>query len=589
MTPHIRRLLPTLTLACALTLLGPAAASAAEESALPKPNWGVNFWAHDFYTGDACFVNATRAFSYPAEWQKDPQSIPMTRQGVPLKPIKLRSLLGGYPDGIYKLRYEGKGEIRFYGGAAVVEGSLRKEGNFTFADVKVDRSREGLVEISFHDVNLLTPVQNVRLICPPYPVDTDKVCRDEFVRRLQPFSTLRFMDWNATNNSAASRWDDRRKPDYLVQTPGWRPRLPMGGMAYELMIAVCNESGRDMWMCVPHLADDHYVHRLAQLLRDKLDPQRKLYIELSNELWNFAQGPQLGRRMIGPDWSWQNQQGVSLYYGAVAPRLAEIGRIFKKEFGPQAADRLEIVLAGQSGNPWHCDQALQYFKDKDIRPKDVIDAIAIAPYFRPQGKFTDYDKMMQAMLETLESRIEPGIRKHRDLAAFNGLKLYAYEGGQHFWYNVVDAKANPEASKFIARAQNDPRMREAYIRYFKLWRRLNAGGLFMHYTFTSGSWGLLATLREPGSVKWDAVMSCLLPAGDADLDGNVTVEDLRILQPNLGKEGPFWWEQGDFNADGKVDKLDVDLLIPNLATPLTDQQKARLEALRKPSAEKKAP
>ncbi len=556
---------PVTTLAAVMMLVVSCGASVGA-----APDWGVNFWAHDFYTGDATFIDATRTFSYPQEWQDDPAAIPMTDQGVPLRPVKLRSFLGGYPDGVYRLRYEGTGRVVFEGGARLVPESVRTEGGFTYADVQVDRSEADLVEMSFHDVKSDDPVRNVRLISPGYGVDTTRVVRDVFIRRVRPFSTFRFMDWNATNSSKASRWSERRPADYLVQTPGWRPRLPMGGMAYELMVAVCNECGKDMWMCVPHLADDEYMRELAQFLKDRLDPGLKCYVELSNELWNFSQGPELGRKMIRPDWDWNNSD-VTLYYGAVAPRVAQMSRIFK-EVWPEVKDvRLEIVLAGQGGNAWHCAKALEYYTDHDIEPADVIDALAIAPYFRPQGKYTDYDEMMGDMLETLESRLLKGIRRHKDLADQHGLKLHAYEGGQHFWYNVVDTTKNPDADGFIARAQDDPRMREAYRRYFALWETENPGGLFMHYTFTSGSWGLLKSLDQAGSVKWDAVMTCLLPAGDTNLDGKADFDDFLVLKENFGQPD-CWWEQGDFNGDNRVDRKDLELLRRNLAGLSTEQQ-----------------
>ncbi len=565
-----------------LVSLVPAVAPAGAE---PAPDRGVNFWAHDFYTGDAAFVDAARAFSYempeefsemvkdnPGKWEE----LPLTEQGVPLDPrIRIHSFLNGYPDGVYRLRYGGKGEIRFEGAARLLEDLVRRAGRRTYALVEVDRTEADLVHVSFHDVDGDDPVRDVRLVCPGYDVDTDRVVRAEFIRRVRPFSTFRFMDWNATNSSNAERWGVRRRPDYLVQTPGWRPRLPMGGMAYELMIDLCNESGKDMWMCVPHLADDRYVRELARLMRDRLNPELKCIVELSNELWNFSQGPELGKKMIEPDWEWQTSD-VTLYYGAVAPRLAQVSRIFRQVWGTQARGRLEVVLAGQTGNPWHIDKALEYYRDNGIEPREVIDALAIAPYIHVHGKYSELDRLMEAMMENVEgalalarkgmpadeardaNRLYYGIRRHKDIADRHGLKLYAYEGGQHVWHNRVTDGA------MIGRAQRHPAMRRIYRDYFRLWETVNPGGLFMHYTFTSGSWGLLADLREPGSPKWDGLMSQLLPTGDATLDGRVSFEDFAVLRDHFREEGTWWWEQGDFDGDHAVGVPDFAVLRENI-------------------------
>ena len=66
-----------------------------------------------------------------------------------------------------------------------------------------------------------------------------------------------------------------KKPD-----PVQRP------MAYEWMIDLCNRTQRDMWVCVPHFADEEYMYQLASLIREQLDPALKCYVEWSNETWN---------------------------------------------------------------------------------------------------------------------------------------------------------------------------------------------------------------------------------------------------------------------------------------------------------------
>ena len=62
--------------------------------------------------------------------------------------------------------------------------------------------------------------------------------------------------------------------------------------------------------------------------------------------------------------------------------------------------------------------------------------------------------------------------------------------------------------------------------------------------------GLLQSVADPGSQKYDAVLSEVLPAGDANLDGTVNYADFQILEANYGLSDT-WWEQGDFNDDGR--------------------------------------
>lgn len=50
--------------------------------------------------------------------------------------------------------------------------------------------------------------------------------------------------------------------------------------------------------------------------------------------------------------------------------------------------------------------------------------------------------------------------------------------------------------------------------------------------------------------------------GDANLDGNVNLEDFNIFASNFGTSGPPW-EGGDFNEDGAVNLEDFNLLAAN--------------------------
>src|SRR5207253_2007512 len=108
---------------------------------------------------------------------------------------------------------------------------------------------------------------------------------------------------------------------------------------------------------------------------------------------------------------------------------------------------------------------------------------------------------------------------------------------------------------------------QIYVNMMKVWNQYG-GGLFNAYQMTNtggnyGYWGMLADVTSPGSQKWDALMSAILPAGDASLDGTVDYSDFQILQAQYGQANT-WWEQGDFNNDGKVNWADLNILRTNL-------------------------
>ncbi|MCA9264894.1 MAG: hypothetical protein KDA60_13635 [Planctomycetales bacterium] len=516
---------------------------------LARIDAGVNVTGNDDWSTMGAWVNVGHLFrrwgDFDRPWEEEP-GLTFTDQGIPLQDAGAITYLRGYDSGIYHLQYEGTGEVSFRNRAQLVAGTLQTVSGVTSAEVAISDPVSGgdeLVYLRLRNVDPNDPIRNLKLIAPGYPVDTDQVFRDIFVDRLSPFSTLRFMDWNRTNSSQAQDWSQRRQPDEFIQTA---TAPAAGGVAWEHMIELANATGTDAWINVPHLvaADavlndtqdpdntgDTYLRELARLWRDGLNAEQKVIVEYSNEPWNciFA----------------QCRDGQYDYYTVVAPRLAEISRIFHQEFAGQE-DRLEIVLAGQSANAYHATRGMQYFSDNGIA--DRVDAIAIAPYFREDASvaFTELDSLFASVTHPVS-----GISAHASLAETRGVELYAYEGGQH----LVPGNTSLE---LIQTAQSDPRMADEYERSMQLWEQAG-GGLFAFYSFVgyggnSGFWGMLDEIDTPGSQKWDAVMRGALEPGDADGDRQITFDDFVRLRDHYGSGQ--WWLHGDFDGDNDVDPDD---------------------------------
>ena len=98
-----------------------------------------------------------------------------------------------------------------------------------------------------------------------------------------------------------------------------------------------------------------------------------------------------------------------------------------------------------------------------------------------------------------------------------------------------------------------------------------------------GSYGILPNVLAPGSQRYDGLISTILPAGDANLDGTVDYADFQILAANYGATNTYW-EQGDFNDDGMVNWQDLTLLRQNLnPAGFTDSQFAQQALFGQPS------
>jgi len=321
----------------------------------------------------------------------------------------------------------------------------------------------------------------------------------EMLGFLHDFAGIRFMDWLSTNDSKQSNWSDRPGPDRRVV----RNNL-------EYAIRLLNTMKRDGWFNVPHLATDDYVTKMAELLRDRVNPRLKIFIEYSNETWNgmFHQNAycmQQGEAqdLAGAD---AHEKGFRFH----AKRSLEVFKIFEKVFAGQL-DRLVRVVAGQTGNTWMAGVHLKY---GDLAKH--MDGYAVAPYF---GYHSIDDFGGQAAswnLDQLFSRLTTddlpaALKSMQTMSEFLerfGISMLAYEGGQHLTNNQKGA-----ATDLYVAANRDSRMGNLYATYLAGWK--SAGGhAFALYSAVGpygrfGSWGLRESLDQPRTAapKYDAVLT----------------------------------------------------------------------------------
>ena len=223
-------------------------------------------------------------------------------------------------------------------------------------------------------------IKNIRLLRPGYHRDTDRVFTKEFLNALAPFSTLRLMDFTRTNSTQVTTWAARPHLTDALQSSD-------NGVAWEYGMQLANQAGKDLWINVPDQAGEEYVRQLAQLLKEKLNPDRAVYVEYSNEVWNSI-FPQFGHNLdaakaevaagkhLLDDGGKDNNQ----YYWAwkrVANRLVQITSIFSDVFGKDAINaRIRPVLASQSANPFMARTQVEFIEKNYGPPAKFIYAIA---------------------------------------------------------------------------------------------------------------------------------------------------------------------------------------------------------------------
>lgn len=398
---------------------------------------------------------------------------------------------GHYPAGRYTLLYEGEGEMSFtFDSAKIVN---QQPGRMLLDVTPMDTG----IWLKISQTNPQNPIRNLRLILPGLEkAASQQLFHPLFLERLQPFKTLRFMNWMETNGSELQEWGDRPQVTDATQASQ--------GVALEYLIDLANTLQANPWFTLPHKASDDYVRQFAAMVRDRLDPGLKIYVEYSNEVWNgapdFSQHQYAQAQGLALGLSDDPYQASLRYY---SQRSVEVFKIWESVFGGR--DRMVRVLAAQYANPWTAEQVLNW---KDAYKS--ADAYAIAPYF--SGEW-DYLENLPRLLKSSEAEIwqkmEEEIQSYGPYIRENyarirdefGLDLIAYEGGQHLTSAAFGEEHEEKITQLFTSLNRHPRMATLYTLYLNQWKEVG-GGLFCHFVDVTpytrfGSWGALEYQDQP--------------------------------------------------------------------------------------------
>ncbi len=519
---------------------------------------GTNLAAASYWTRNFPFVDqmksASRWISGNGSVWDDYQTLDLDSRGWvrSLAPGQIAHviLLGAesmHPSGTITVLYEGKGQLEYRGGVSDLQRSAGRD-QFLLA------SGGGLI-MNILSVDASDPLREIRVLLPGGRCSQDlgRACQmgsdceciafednyrelpfhPTFLRDIQAFSVLRFMDWQETNRERfkvdgtqeplpVRTWDELPREDDAF----WHP-VPVS-----IMARLSNVMEADPWFNMPHQADDDFVARFAQEVDTLLDPARTAYVEYSNEAWNDifdqtqwmgAQGCALwssnpsecdanGDGQLCEYTAWNDVQVQCMRYRNryFGQRTVEIGAIWGQHLrGP----KLVRVLASQIGGAgWWIPQILEVDVN-GVAVKDAIDAVATAPYFGNgedywQSRERFFDKnpnsfssfgvsieagsyvaltgTPQAQYEAVFHRIKKDREALTEVAP--ALRYIAYEGGQHLVHR--------DQSQMSLRldANKDPRMGEMYSQYLNYWQILSGDELFVHFSSPSiygqyGAWG----------------------------------------------------------------------------------------------------
>lgn len=428
------------------------------------------------------------------EIRTTPQGWPLLEPGHAAATLMCWDIAPHFPSGTYTLTWEGQGDIHAgFGNVTVTDAAP----NRLLLDVD---SSAGGIYLRIDESDNADPVRNIRCTMPGFTGPHQQTFHPLFLERTAPFPVLRFMDWQATNNSPLARWSDRTTPEHASQS---RPE----GVAVEHMVELCNELGADPWFCMPHLADDEFVRSFAELVKETLHPGATIYVEYSNEVWNgiFEQHNHAidAARRTGKE-----------FWEVYCDESKRDWEIWQEVFGEERG-RIVRVLASQHYNPWIAQQMAAYLDGN-------FDAVSCAGYFNVRDEDLGAlsarpspEAVIDSCLRELRERGVEHITAHGALAdewaerTGRDIRFLVYEGGQHL---SVWGNADAPYYQAFQQAQEHPRMREPYQLVMSACK--DAGcDLFMAFSSVYnhspwGSWGHLRYQDQPldEAVKYRALL-----------------------------------------------------------------------------------
>ncbi|MBK8724246.1 MAG: T9SS type A sorting domain-containing protein [Saprospiraceae bacterium] len=336
-----------------------------------------------------------------------------------------------------------------------------------------------------------------------------------FLSRLSPFKTIRFMDWGSTNGNKLTKWEDRKLPTHRTYSGS-------KGVPYEMMIQLANKIQKDVWVCVPHLADSNFVVEMAKLFKNNLNPNLKLYLEYSNEVWNWqfeqAQYNNLNRPLninYGRAYGEKSKQLFKIWQSVYGAEMNRVVRVVGLQGGYNYLN--EQIMSQLADNDWDMASLSYYFGlDHSASGNPVLNASSTGE---------DVNRNARNLFFGTGNWWNNVKQDYRTIKMF-GKAISSYEGGPHY----TDFQTHP-----YQHAMYDAQyLQSMYRMYDDVLDSIRAMGnqLAMSFTLSGvqesvyGSWGHLPDIYMNPPYKTTA------PKYQAVLDNScLTFNDLYHGQP----------------------------------------------------------
>ncbi len=527
-------------------------------------NIGVNVGGVNDYAVESFFVDAmkqARHWGSPSTpWDEAAQ---VDAQGWPTQDAGVVVLCcvadgGGNTElsGIYSLSFRGIATVSFVAYAGTVSNmeynaatntstatlTLADSGSGTslmLAFTNTQRTAASPVGSGVTNVTAIRP--NVAPNGKTWWTTTGQVFTTPFLALLQPFSTLRFMDFIATNGSAVKNWGQRTTPQSATQ------QSP-NGAAWEYVILLANTLHKDIWINIPSAADDDYVNRLAALMHSTLDPSLHIWTEYSNEVWNYsfeqffynldkAEQEVKADRQSPLALHCHDRKNCRYAWAArrVGLRALQIGQQFNTVYGA-GNTVVRPVYATQLGQTYYVSLVMGMITEAFGDPAKYLYALAQAPYWAGDNTIdglTTHQELVNAAANMATLPVPE--RAFAAWATDYGLKSVTYEGGPGM-------SGTPSLTAKIA-ANVAPAMGKLVDKSLHM-GAANDESLYMYYNDAGaygqfGMWGLTQNVFDLTTPKLGGIVSAMAAGSQKLATGAALPATIQAGYPDFCAGGEY--------------------------------------------------
>lgn len=505
----------------------------------PLNNIGLNAGSMNYYSGAYATADLVRGSEFRTQDMAAETAETTDANGDPLADFRLIVSSFNLAAGDYAISFSGQATLSGIG--TVSNQIYNPASNTTTAKLTVAQELSGNQILNFSNT-LRSPastsndgVTNLQIWRPGYSAASGQLFTNEFIAAMRSARVIRTMDYLATNINDSTTWSDRPLMTYQGTNPGQPCTLPLRGIQatcnrgepWELIVALANATGDDLWLNIPVNADNDYVAKLIDLLRfgsdgvepytapqvapvyPPLNPNSRIYLEYGNEMWNTASA--FHTYWFGMNLACEEAQSQSSplnYDGLVnngninattslcsnpqinidlamqrwyAYRSTQISLMFRAAYGDTAMmGAIRPVLSRQAGDAnWYLSEALQWaegyygsFSPVARQVSDLWWAAGGATYYTSDVDPKDASPAtMSAYFAAFpDTNFKTALAIDVLWAHAYGLHMASYEGGPAPAPAAAD-KLPADTANAIAQAYNtDPRMGPAMVAAYDVFR-----------------------------------------------------------------------------------------------------------------------